>query len=83
MGFLRKLFSASQSNKTENEEFSTNTEPDALEWRNRYLTTRVEHLSQKLKKSGRTTPNFQPLPDDLEARNAALEEQVKRLEDMS
>jgi len=51
-----------------------------LDWRNRYLEARLEHLTKKLQKSGKFLPSQPALPSDIEGRNRVLAETVKSFE---
>ena len=82
MGFWKNLFQASPADKARNEELSQQHDAYALEWRNRFLIARKEHLSEKLKKAGRGLPNFEIMPEHPQAQNEALKKQVRCLEDM-
>lgn len=76
MGFWKKLFSE------ENQNSAVDEDAYSLEWRNRYLSARKAHLLKKLTKAGRGAPTFEKLPEDLNAKNQALEKQINRLEHM-
>ena len=82
MGFWKSLFKAPLADKATIEESAQKNDTYELEWRNRFLIARKEHLSKKLRKAGRGLPNFEAMPEHPQAQNEVLIKQVERLEDM-
>ena len=73
-GFWKKLFARDPA---------ASSKPDEtyeLEWRNRYLESRLTHLTKKLQKAGKFLPPRPKLPSGLKARNEILAETVKAFE---
>ena len=73
-GFLKKLFAR---------DHAASSKPDEtyeLEWRNRYLESRLTHLTKKLNQAGILLPARPKLPSDLKARNEILAETVSAFE---
>lgn len=71
-GFFKKSPKASKPSQTD-EEYS-------LEWRNRYLSSRLKFLKDKIEKRGGYVGSIEITETDLKAINAILSEKVEELE---
>ena len=70
-----KLFKKTTPSKNSDDENAHD-----LEWRNRYLTARLNYLKNKIEKKGGYVGSIENHPEDLEAKNQSLKAQSQDLE---